>query len=509
MGSVFIREPSGDGQGEVMTIDLVENVRLLWKHKIVIILLALLGAAVMYVNTAFFTDDTYTAYGVLHISNKTEKDEVTDGIQKSDIETSKTLSSTYIEILKTRVFLKDISTATGEKYNWEKIEKMLTISTVNDTELLKIAVKSTDRDDAYLLADTIMEKAPAKLMSVYKTGEVEIVDPAQPPARADGRGMAGKLMIGFIIGTALGVGYAFLYAFLDKKVHSSEEVARRYGLSILGETAQIWPVKKNGRDEKYEKAEEKIINAETDFDTVETYKSIRTNIMFSIPQTGEGKVIVVTSASPSEGKTTTTINLAITFAQTGAKVIVVDCDLRKSRVHRYLGQHRDDGVSNVVCGYIPVEKAIKRNVREGLDVLTAGEIPPNPAELLESTAFGELIAELKENYDYIFIDSPPVTVVTDAAILMKLATGVVVVVRQEATTYDLLDEAVEELHRTDAKVLGVIVHDSNEKFRKYGYYRKGKYGYKYGYKYKYGYRYNYRYGDEPKKKADDGQAEQA
>ncbi len=248
----------------------------------------------------------------------------------------------------------------------------------------------------------------------------------------------------------------------------------------------------------------RILTDQTDFNTIETYKSIRTNIMFSIPKTEKGRVIIVTSSAPNEGKTTTSINLAITFAQTGARVIIVDCDLRKARVHKYLGLERLDGVSNVLCGFTELDSAIKYSVRENLDCLTAGAIPPNPAELMETDAFSDLISTLQERYDYIFIDTPPVTVVTDAVIAMKYANGVVLVVRENYSIYDLLDDTVEKLEQANAKLLGVIMVDCDERARRYKYYKRGRYGYlykyRYGYKYGYKYKYDYRYGDEIEKK---------
>ena len=237
----------------------------------------------------------------------------------------------------------------------------------------------------------------------------------------------------------------------------------------------------------------KILNDRTDFSTVETYKSIRTNIMFSMPKSEKGRVIVVTSSAPGEGKTTTSINLAITFAQTGARVILLDCDLRKSRVHRYLQCDRKIGISNVVCGFSELDSAIKRNVRMNLDCLTAGEIPPNPAELLQTEEFNKMISDLKEKYDYVIVDTPPMTVVTDAAVIMKKDVGVVVVVRENITTYDLLDITMENIRKTGAKMLGVIMLDCNKKSKKYRYYRKNK-NYKknkYGYSHVYGYGYSY------------------
>lgn len=462
-------------------INIFELLQVMWNHKIVITALALLCSMLMFVKTTFFTDYTYTSYGVLHISNKTEAGIEETAIQKTDIETSKTLSTTYIEILKTRVFLQEISDGTGGKYTGKEIEEMLKLEPVNGTELLKISVTAKDSKDAYLIAQLIMDKAPEKLTSVYKSGEVEAVDPALYTDIPNSKGRVKNLAIGMMIGIMLGVAYAFLFYFFDKKVHRGEDIARRYDISILGETAQL----DSGRSGRKAKAQDSellnIISDKTDFDTRETYKSIRTNIMFSMPKKDKGRVVIVTSASPNEGKTTTTINLAITFAQTGAKVILVDCDLRKSRIHRFLQLERGEGVSNVVCGYTELHAAIQTGVRTNLDCLTAGEIPPNPAELLETVEFQEMIAELQQSYDYIFIDTPPITVVTDAAILMKMNAGVVVVARQDATTYDFLDAAISEIKKTGVNLLGAIVHDSSEKHKKYGYYKYGKYSYGYQY----------------------------
>ena len=237
----------------------------------------------------------------------------------------------------------------------------------------------------------------------------------------------------------------------------------------------------------------RVLNDKTSFDTVETYKAIRTNVMFSMPKTDKGKVIVITSPAPGEGKTTTSINLAITFAQMGAKVILVDCDLRKSRVHRYLELDRKNGITNVLCGFSELDKAIKHNVRENLDVLPAGEIPPNPAELMETDEFGKVLGELMDRYDYVFIDTPPITVVTDAAVAMKHSMGVIVVVRHNVTTFDMLDDAMDDIKTTGVKVLGVIVLGVDGKSRKYGQYKSSKY--------KYGYKYDYKYADDEDSKS--------
>lgn len=483
---------------EDISFDAIDILQIFWKHKAVIIVLSILAAAIMFSKTAFFTENQYTSYGILHVSNKSDEQETVDSIQKSDLDTSKSLSTTYMEILKTRIFLKEVSVAVDGKYTGKEIGEALSISTINDTELLKIEVTTCDPDDSYWIAKTIVEKAPQKLISVYKSGEVEIVDPPVYSKEPDGKGYFKYTLIGFVVGFVLGCGYAFVCDMLDNKIHKGEDVSKRFGVSVLGETAQSVQrssgKKKKGKKKNNADELENIINPKTDFDTVETYKAIRTNIMFSLPKKELGKVIAVTSASPGEGKTTTAVNLSITFAQTGAKIMLIDCDLRRARVHRYLQLERKDGVSNILCGFSELERAIHRNVRENLDCITAGEVPPNPAELLQTEEFRNMVAELQKEYDYIFIDTPPITVVTDAAIIAKQSAGVVVVASGEMTTYDLFGSAVGELRNTGAQIIGTIVHNSGEKQKKYGYYKSGKYGGKYAYKYKYA----YRYGDDEK-----------
>ena len=474
--------------------DILTYIQMLWKHKAVIIVLTVLAALLMFAKTTYLTADTYTSYGILHVSNKKEESDPDTSIKKTDLDTSKSLSTTYIEILKTRAFLRDISNAVDGKYSGTQIGSMISISSVNDTELLKITVTAGNAEDAYQIAQAFMAQAPAKLISVYKSGEIEVVDPPVKPTIADNKGIARNTAIGFVLGFVLGAVYAFIYEFFDRKIHKSDDVAKRYGVSILGETS-LDPHRSSKRKKEKELPEElqNVLNSKSDFDTVETYKAIRTNIMFSMPKKELGRVIIVTSAAPGEGKTTTAINLAITFAQTGAKVMLIDCDLRHSRVHRYLQLERDEGVTNVVCGYTDLEKAIRKNVRDNLDCLTAGAIPPNPAELLQSDEFQNMVDTLRHEYDYIFLDTPPVTVVTDAAILTKHCSGVVLVARSELTTYDMLDSAVEDIKNADAKILGIIVHGCSNKYKKYGYYRSKKYGNKYKYK------YDYRYADDVKK----------
>ena len=225
---------------------------------------------------------------------------------------------------------------------------------------------------------------------------------------------------------------------------------------------------------------ERILSDSTNFSTVEAYKLVRTNIMFSLPKSDKAKTIAVSSASPGEGKTTTAINLAITFAQTGVKTLIVDCDMRKSRVHRYLGFERGSGLSNVLCGFTTFDEAVRKNIRPSLDCLTSGELPSNPSELLMSDEFKKVFDHISDMYDYVILDTPPMVVVADALMVAKESTGLVLVLRKGTSTYGMLDKVIDSVSQTDIKVLGAIFLEGGEKKAPYKYTYKNKYVYDYG-----------------------------
>lgn len=237
-------------------------------------------------------------------------------------------------------------------------------------------------------------------------------------------------------------------------------------------------------DKKLRDNIKRLLNKNTAFDVREAYRELRTNVMFSVA--GEGaKVISVTSSIASEGKSTTCFNLAITFAEMGAKAIVVDCDLRRPNVGRLVGLHKKKGLSNYLINDAKFEDVVLNTEYENLDCLLAGNIPPNPTELLASEAMKELIDKLKEKYDYVFLDTPPVTIVTDAAVISKLTNGMIVVSRQFVSEKPLLNDAISKLKFVDAKIIGVVLNDvsvSNGgyggykyKYYKRGYYKRGYY----------------------------------
>jgi capsular exopolysaccharide synthesis family protein len=205
--------------------------------------------------------------------------------------------------------------------------------------------------------------------------------------------------------------------------------------------------------------------------TAEAYRTLRTNIQFSSLD-NKVKTIVITSSGPAEGKTTTACNLAITMAQAGSKIILLDCDTRIPKIHKVFEVSNQAGLSNLLIDEIDTKKAIHKTEVENLFVLTSGTKPPNPADLLGADKMRRLIEVLKETYDYIIIDTPPIVAVTDAQVLSKYADGCLLVIASAEVDKDAAIKAKELLETVNAKILGVVLNKLDTK-------RKGYYGYNY------------------------------
>ena len=186
------------------------------------------------------------------------------------------------------------------------------------------------------------------------------------------------------------------------------------------------------------------VNNKNKFAIVESYKIARTNIMFSL-SASEKKAFAVTSYSKGEGKSTVASNLAISFSKMESKVLLVDCDLRRPNVHNIFKIDNTKGLADVIGKMINFDQAVQKNVLPGLDILVSGTIPPNPSELMCSSTFISLVEQLKEEYDYIIFDTPPIGVVADALLLKELIAGFIVVVRERATTHGDLRNLTESI----------------------------------------------------------------
>ncbi len=229
-----------------------------------------------------------------------------------------------------------------------------------------------------------------------------------------------------------------------------------------------------------------IVHKSSDFKFVEAYKSLRTNLNF-VSLNNNYKKLIVTGSKMGEGKTSVSINLAISLAENSSKVLLVDTDLRKPKISSYL--HIDSGkkigITSVLSGITELKDAIVRFTDLGIDVLTAGPLPPNPAEMIGSKAMEEVISRLEKAYDYIIFDTPPVSMVTDAAVLSEYCDGVILVIKQKYSAIKEINRAKQNLENVNANIIGCVLNDyMPQKDSTYGY-GGNKYGYGYYYAYSY------------------------
>ncbi len=315
------------------------------------------------------------------------------------------------------------------------------------------------------------EVAQLQVNGAVATSGVEFVTPAQPPTAPSSPKPAEDALLGLAAGLTLGLGAAFLRDSLDDTLSSKESVERIGGAPVLAVVPKVNSWKKRDRAMVASRAEPTSPAAEA-------YRSLRTSLQFA-RQAHELRTVLVTSPAAAEGKTSTVANLGAVFAQAGERVALISCDLRRPRLGQFFGLDEHSGLTTVLLGQQTLEQALQP-VRgyDCLWVLGAGPVPPNPAELLNSTLARETFETLQENFDLVLVDSPPVLPVTDAMVLSQYASGTLLVVAAGQTRRTQLQRAAERFIQAKAPLVGIAV---NEVDRQTGYGSEYGYGYGYGY----------------------------
>ena len=300
-----------------------------------------------------------------------------------------------------------------------------------------------------------------------------------------------NLMIALACGLGLGIVLAFAIETLDNTLKTQIDVETFLGVPVLGLIPIIGQAKadakgKNGTRKGDESVRDRDLGIfrEPRSMAAECCRSIRTNILFMSPD-HPVRTMVITSPSPQEGKTTTAINLAVAMAEAGGRVLLIDTDMRRPRLHRSFAVPNQTGISTLILGNTTLDEAVKHTEIPNLDVIPCGPIPPNPSELLHTKRFAQVLEDCKTRYQHIILDSPPTSAVTDPAVLGNLADGVILVVKGASTTREAAAHARRQLVSAKCRLLGVIVNEIDFSNPGYGYhyyyYRKySRYGYTYG-----------------------------
>lgn len=348
-----------------------------------------------------------------------------------------------------------------------------------ERDLARLTRVSKVNSDIYTFL--LQKHEEARIAKASTISNIDIVDPAITPTHPIKPKKAQNLLLGLLFGLALGIGLAFFLEYLDDTIKNADEAKRAMGLPLLATIPHI-PGREPQPNGSSPHKETLITRSEPKSAVAEAFRSLRTSLHFSAINK-EKKIIIFTSTFPGEGKSIISSNAAVIFSQTGARVLLVDCDLRRSSLHEKFGHSKTPGLSELLTGDVAFEKAKHNTGIPCLDLITSGTNPPNPSELLGSEAMRQFLLTQRENYDYIMIDAPPVLAVTDAPVLTTISDIVILIMEAGRVPIKAAQHMRETLAAIQAPVAGLVMNDKTGKGESYGYYggRYYRYGKGYGY----------------------------
>src|SRR5712671_1734940 len=366
----------------------------------------------------------------------------------------------------------------------DALEKQKQLANKLNESAIEYSLLKRDVDTNRQLYEGLLEKLKeAGVSAGLKSNNFRIVDSARVPNSPVEPNVPRNLGFALVLGLTTGIGLAFLLEGLDNTVRTTEQAQIISGLAPLGMIPLGSKTTREGSGAKRlalassKEAVELVTQVRPQSQMAESYRALRTSLLLS-SLGAPPKVIMITSALPQEGKSTTSINCAVVLAQKGVRVLLIDADLRRPSIHKTLGMGPRSGLSNVLTGSTTLQQAITHTtILPNLDVLPAGTLPPNPAELLASSNMRDVLIELREKYDHIVVDTPPTLSVTDAVVLSPRADAIVLVIRSGHTTKQALRRSRDILMQVNAKVAGVLLNAVDLSSPDYYYYYEyqGKY----------------------------------
>ena len=472
------------------TIDLMELARLLWAHAVQIVAAAVAAALICLLVCVFALTPKYQA-SINMIVNTRQDNSST--FTSDNFNSAKNLISTYAVIIKGNTVLNEVIDKLDLDMTYTELYKMVDVADVDSTQIMQITVTDTDAERAGEIAQTIADIVPDVLVEKVEAGSCKavsdvIIDPNKvfPQTKK-------YVVLAGLLGAVVVCGVLVLAHLLHDTIVDDEDVQKKLGLPVLGlipRCKTMWNLfnKKNKTDGEH-RTLQLITDKGMPFGYVEAYKSLRTNLDF-MAGSMDVHTLVITSTVPEESKSNVAVNLALTLAESGKKVALVDCDLRKPVLHRYLkAGHNVKGVSNVLSNQCTLDEALHELKEMNLTFLPAGTPPPNPSEMLSQPQMQAMVDTLRQKFDFVILDAPPVSVVTDAAVIGRYVDGAVFVVRSDYAPADAVRGAVKKLQDAGVRVLGSVLtrYDMKKALK--------------GSSYAYSYAYNYNYAYE-KQKAD-------
>jgi len=415
------------------------------------ILLVTLVAAGAGLGLSLAATPQYTASTQLYVS-------VQGGATSSDLlqgaNYSRQQVTSYTQMVKSPLVLQPVVDELDLDVSARELAGRVSASSPLNTSLITIQVTDVDPATAARVADTVAAEFSAVISELEtpadggaSTVKVSTVRPAAEPQAPSSPNTKLNVALGLVAGLVVGIGVAILRSVLDTRVRTAQDVAQVTDAAVIATV---------GYDDDAD-AHPLIVHSSPQSERAEALRRLRTNLQF-LDLADRPRSIVCTSSVPGEGKSTTAINLAITLADAGARVALVDADLRRPSVAQYMGLEGSAGLTTVLIGKAGLADVVQPWGEADLHVLTSGVVPPNPSELLGSSAMSRLLDQLSAEYDHVVIDAPPLLPVTDAAILAKISGGAIVIAGAQKIHRDQLRESMGALETVGARVLGVVLN---------------------------------------------------
>jgi len=449
------------------SVDFKELLRIAqrrWLTIVVFFFLGLLGGGAL----TYFQTPTYESKARIFIAVESSEDGAND---IAGIYFASQRVESYAQLATSRELMQRVILRLNLGLTPDELAAKIKASVAELTVIIEIKVHDDAPDRAQEIA-----KAESEVFTNYlaelETSPIKatVVDPASYSAIQVSPKPVLNLVVAGVLGLVIGAGMALLRDLLDNTIGSASDVENTIDAPVLSSVAYDSDVPRHPL----------LTEVGSHSTRVEAFRLLRTNLQF-LDLDARPRALVITSAVPSEGKTSTATNLAIALAQTGLRVLLVDGDLRRPKVASVLGLERSVGLTTVLVGRSELQDSIQKHTDSGIYFLASGPIPPNPTEVLQSRAAQELFDRVSQMFDMVIIDGPPLLPVSDAAIMARDVDGAILVVRHGKTTKEQLKQAALRLAQVDANLLGVMVNMTPK--------RGGKgsgYGYGYGYAYGYG-----------------------
>ncbi len=446
--------------------------------------------------------ESYTSQIIFNVSNKDKDVLGSTGMitSASDAQASTILANNFKTLIQTgNDFItkvqKIVESTTGDEYEKNQLRKLIGVEVVADTTLIKVTVTSGDSDLTYAIATAIQSAYPEIAKNVFATADISVADNATKAVLASDSSTLIYTAAGMLLGAALAVLIILITAKVQNKLLSTEDIKNNFNINIIATVSDIKNKKKTDRNRLL------ITDKNVGLPFIETFKLIRTKIENVKLKKGYS-VFAITSSTESEGKTTTSVNTALSLAKSGKSVLLIDADLRKPAVCKTLGiaLEGERGVYDIVTGKKTFEESVKYIEKLNLYLLVASAAVQDPSETLASEAMAEIIKQAKENFDYVIVDCPPAGVVADAAIVANYTDSVIFVTAEDRVAIPQIEYALSDITTAKAEILGCIYNRAGSgsfglAMGKAGGYFSNRYGGYYGSSYYYGSRgSSYYYG---------------